>query len=268
MVAGGASLTSRHAPRTHPAQSYRTHSAALSQVGENPFGARAVTIHYHGTPITPKRLLLEMAGSNFCVSHAAPAQVKECHELGQSVMLDNGAFSVWKRGHQPNWNAYYEWCDRWLDYPTTWAVIPDVIEGDAAANDLLLREWPHSDYGAPVYHMHEPISRLLDLVGGWSRVCIGSSGEYADVLSDKWQRRMDEAWREVARVYGRTPYIHMLRGMQLVLERWPFASVDSTDIARNHNRKGGKVAAMRARWDAGQCPPRFIDPGEQLEIAA
>jgi hypothetical protein len=36
--------------------------------------------------------------------------------------LDNGAFSAWKRGHTPDWKAYYEWCDRWLQYPTTWAI--------------------------------------------------------------------------------------------------------------------------------------------------
>jgi hypothetical protein len=106
------------------------------------------------------------------------------------------------------------------------------------------------------------------LLQTFPRVCIGSSGQYADVLSDPWRRKMDSAWREIGRWFKRTPNIHMLRGMQLVLERWPFASVDSTDIARNHNRKGGNVAAMRGRWDAGQCPPRFIDPGEQLELEA
>jgi hypothetical protein len=227
-----------------------------------------VTIHYHGTPITPKRLLLEMAGAHFCVSHAAPAQVKDCHELGQSVMLDNGAFSVWKRGHVPDWNAYYDWCDPWLNYPTTWAVIPDVIEGDGLANDELLKQWPFPGHGAPVWHMHEDVFRLIRLICRYPRVCIGSSGHYAEVMSAPWQRRMDEAWRAVDKAFKRTPNIHMLRGLQLIRERWPFASVDSTDVARNHNRNGGNVAAMRRRWDAGQCPPRFNDPGEQLEIAA
>jgi hypothetical protein len=238
-----------------------------------------MTIHYHGTPITgggdeggtPNQVMIEvMAGAHFCVSHAAPSQVKLCHEIGQSVMLDNGAFSVWKRGHTPDWGAYYGWCDRWLDYPTTWAVIPDVIEGDESDNDLLCRAWPHGrDKGAPVWHMHERIRRLIELLHTFPRVCIGSSGEYAEVLSGGWQRRMDEAWREIDRTFKRTPNIHMLRGLRLVRERWPFASVDSTDIARNHNtRKSNTAAGMRARWDAGQCPPRFIDPGEQLEIAA
>lgn len=226
-----------------------------------------MTIHYHGTPITPNRVLIEgMAGAHFCVSFAAPSQVKLCHQLGQSVMLDNGAFSVWKRGHEPDWDAYYAWCGEWLEYPTTWAVIPDVIVGDAEENNALLKQWPFGDQGAPVYHMHEPIPRLRALVNNYPRVCIGSSGEYAEVMSERWQRRMDEIWRYIGN--RKTPNIHMLRGLQLIRERWPFASVDSTDIARNHNRDGNTTAKMRARWDAGQCPPRFIDPGEQLELAA
>lgn len=227
-----------------------------------------MTIHYHGTPITPKRLLLDMAGAHFCVSHAAPAQVKTCHELGQSVMLDNGAFSVWKRGHVPDWDGYYKWCDKWLECPTTWAVIPDVIEGEEDDNDLLCRAWPFRERGAPVWHMHESWHRLLSLLHTFPRVCIGSSGQFAQVMSKAWQRRMDAAWREIDGRFKRTPNVHMLRGLQLVRERWPFVSVDSTDIARNHCRNGGNVAGMRARWDAGQCPHRFADPGEQLEIAA
>lgn len=226
-----------------------------------------MTIHYHGTPITPNKVLIEeMAGAHFCVSFAAPSQVKLCHQLGQSVMLDNGAFSVWKRGHEADWDAYYEWCGQWLNYPTTWAVIPDVIVGDEADNDALLKQWPFQDRGAPVWHMHESICRLERLIGQFPRVCIGSSGEYAEVMSDSWQKRMDEAWRRLGSCV--TPNIHMLRGLQLIRERWPFASVDSTDIARNHNRDGNTASKMRARWDAGQCPPRFIDPGEQLELAA
>lgn len=228
-----------------------------------------MTIHYHGTPITPNRVLIEgMAGAHFCVSFAAPSQVKLCHQLGQSVMLDNGAFSVWKRGHKADWDAYYAWCDEWLDYPTTWAVIPDLIEGDEGDNSRLCRAWPFLDRGAGVWHMHESFHRLLSLLWAFPRVCIGSSEQYAEVMSPAWQRRMDEAWREIDRHFKRTPNVHMLRGLQLVRERWPFASVDSTDIARNHNRDGNTAGKMRARWDAGQCPSCFIDPGEQLELAA
>lgn len=227
-----------------------------------------MTLHYHGTPITPTALLHELAGAHFCISFAQPQQVKQCHRLGQSVMLDNGAFSVWKRGIVPDWSAFYSWADEWLDYPTTWAVIPDEIEGDEHANDLLLRAWPFGDKGSPVWHMHESWHRLLSLLHTYPRVCIGSSAQYAEVMAPVWQRRMDAAWREIDKRFKRTPHVHMLRGMQLIGERWPFASVDSTDIARNHNRPSNTAAKMRARWDAGQCQARFSDPGEQLEIAA
>lgn len=234
-------------------------------------------MHYHGTPITgggddggpSNQVLIEqMAGAHFCVSFAAPSQVKLCHDIGQSVMLDNGAFSVWRRGLQADWDAYYKWCDRWLDYPTTWAVIPDVIEGDEHDNDLLTRAWPFRDRGSPVWHMHEKLFRLESLLEAFPRVCIGSSGAFATLLTDAWQRRMDEAWRAINARFRRTPHVHMLRGLQLIGHRWPFASVDSTDIARNHNTRKRSAGTMRSRWDAGQCPPRFIDPGEQLEIAA
>ena len=158
-----------------------------------------------------------------------------CHQIGQSVMLDNGAFSVWKSQKATNWPKFYDWCDEWLHYPTTWAVIPDVIDAPSQEQDALLNEWPHGDRGAPVWHMDEPIYRLLRLCDEWPRVCIGSTAEYAAVLSPAWQRRMDEAFDEVSARHRRLPWLHMLRGMQLSLKHWPFASVDSTDIAQNHH---------------------------------
>lgn len=227
-----------------------------------------MTLHYHGTPITPAATLLRLAGSHFCVSHAKPQQVELVHKIGQSVMLDNGAFSAWRRGYVPDWSAYYEFCDRWLDYPTTWAVIPDLVDGDEEDNSRLCRAWPFRDRGAGVWHLHESLGRLIALIDTFPRVCMGASGQFAIIGTDAWARRMDEAWRAIDKVFKRTPNIHALRGMQLIRERWPFASVDSTDIGRNHNRAQNCPAKMRHRWDAGQCPPRFIDPGEQAELAA
>lgn len=227
-------------------------------------------IHYHGTPITPVAALYELAGRHFCVSHAHPGDVSRCHQIGQSVMLDNGAFSKWKAGKETNWAAFYAWADRWLDYPTSWAVVPDVIDGGSQLQDALLREWPHGKrQAAPVWHMDEPIPRLLRLVDdGWARVCIGSTAEYAVVLSSLWTARMDETWNAVARTFGRTPPLHMLRGMQLSGLAWPFYSVDSTDIARNHNRDQNTPRAMVDRWDALQCPGRWVPKPEQMELVA
>lgn len=225
-------------------------------------------MHYHGTPITPISVLYELKGRNFCVSHAHPADVERCHRIGQSVMLDNGAFSAWKSGRATDWAAFYAWCDRWFDYPTTWAIPPDVIDAGSQEQDALLREWPHGKrQAAPVWHMDEPIPRLCRLVDdGWARVCIGSTAEYAVVLSDAWQRRMDETWNVLIRTFARTPPIHMLRGMQCSGLRWPFASVDSTDIAQNHHLPHRSARVMADRWDAMQCPERWEIRAEQMEL--
>lgn len=214
-----------------------------------------MTIHYHGTPITPINALLTLAGRHFCVSHAAPQDVARVHSIGQTVMLDNGAFSQWRKGRATNWPRHYEFCEKWLQYPTTWAIPPDVIDAGTQEQDALLREWPHGKHqAAPVWHMDEPVHRLLRLIeNGWLRVCIGSTAEYRNVLSDSWEKRMDECWNSIVQTFGRIPPIHMLRGMQCSGKRWPFYSVDSTDVAQNHSRPQNNIREMATRWDATQC---------------
>jgi hypothetical protein len=225
-----------------------------------------MTIHYHGTPITPVTALYELMGRCFCVSFAKPQDIKRCHQIGQSVMLDNGAFSQWKRGAPTNWPAYYEWAEEWLSFPTTWAVIPDVIDGGEAAQDVLIAQWPFGKRGAPVWHMDEPIKRLVELCDAWPKVCIGSTSVYAEVLSDPWKDRMDGAFDEIAKRHHMFPWIHMLRGMNCCGERWPFASVDSTDIGRNHNRPQNTPRKMADRWDAIQCPSTWRIAPKQMEL--
>lgn len=220
-------------------------------------------IHYHGTPITPRPKLLELAGRCFCVSFAHPRDVEVCHELGQAVMLDNGAFTFWTTGRRVNWSVYYAWCERWLEYRTTWAVIPDVIDGTERQNDVLLRAWPLGDRGAPVWHMHEPIQRLIRLAGEWPRVCLGSSREYRSVASPTWHCRMAAAMTALCGSGPAPVWLHMLRGLRLAGSRYPFASADSTNIARNH--AGAKTRqlepqsprTMAERIDRRQCSPRW-----------
>jgi hypothetical protein len=225
-------------------------------------------IHYHGTPITPVSALYELRGRHFCVSHSAPRDVFRAHQIGQSVMLDNGAFSEWKAGATTDWPAFYQWSEPWLAYPTTWAVIPDVIDGGSQVQEVLLREWPHGHKGAPVWHMDEPLGRLLKLTETWPRVCIGSTAEFAVVLSEAWMRRMDECWNEIARRHRFLPSVHMLRGMQCSGFAWPFASVDSTDIARNHARQQNTPRKMVDRWDSMQTPGVWSTQPLQMELVA
>jgi hypothetical protein len=230
-----------------------------------------VTLHYHGTPITPGSVLETLAGRCFCVSYAAPNQVEKCHQIGQSVMLDNGAFTFWRNGVSTTrewWANYARWAEPWLDFPTTWAVVPDVIDGTEEDNDLLIASYPRELFkqSAPVWHMHESLDRLMYLTLAWDRVCIGSSGQYAEVGSPNWHRRMEAAFNRVA-PNGKPPYLHMLRGMALSDGPYPFASVDSSDVAQNHHRPQNVAERMVARWDAKQTPARW-EVREQLEMAA
>lgn len=225
-----------------------------------------MTLHYHGTPITPLTALYEMAGRCFCVSHAEPRDVRRCHDIGQSVMLDNGAFSKWKRQAETNWPAYYEWAEEWLSYPTTWAVVPDEIDAGSEAQNALLAQWPFGDRGVPVWHMDEPIDRLLALCDAWPKVCIGSTSQYARVLSPAWERRMDDAWDAIAKRHRFLPWLHMLRGMDCCGRRWPFASVDSTDIARNHHCLQNTPHKLADRWDKMQCPGVWRVSDKQMEL--
>lgn len=105
--------------------------------------------------------------------------------------------------------------------------------------------------------MHESVGRLLRLAERWPRVCIGSSGEYATVGTVRWHARMVHAMNQLCGDGPAPVWLHMLRGMSLAGRHYPFASVDSTDIARNHNRAHNSAAEMARMWDAQQCAPRW-----------
>lgn len=238
-------------------------------------------IHYHGADIHPRSVLLALRGRHFCVSYAYPNDVATCHEIGQSVMLDNGAFTLWTRQKDTqgwSWDAYYVWVRPWLDSRSTWCVIPDVIGGTEHENDRLLAEWfacmGSYRQAAPVWHLHESFDRLDRLTRVYERVCFGSSGEYSAVGSDRWHARMIDAFNHICKGSGSPPcWIHMLRGMRMSFEDYPFASVDSADVARNHNRggvdadaKARRAISMADRWDGMQCPIRWQQKPAQLTL--
>lgn len=231
-------------------------------------------IHYHGTPITPREELYKLAGRHFCVSFAEPRDVTVCHQIGQSVMLDNGAYTFWTQGRRvdwAHWDRWALWVEPWLDHPTTWVVLPDIVDGGVKANDKLLERYAHVRAGAPVWHLHEPLERLKSLAARFERVCFGSSGLYATVGTPGWRRRVSDAFGAIADPTGRVPWVHMLRGLALAGDIYPFASADSTNVARNfkgsHRQAPRPIAAMVAEIDAKQCPARWTR-SEQLAIEA
>ena len=233
-------------------------------------------IHYHGLPITPATVAVRAveAGHAF-VSFAHADQLGVAVEVCQSFAVDNGAFSAWKSGRPvQNWSFFYAWAAQCKLIPSCdFAVIPDVIDGDEAANDALLDEWPlGAMFGAPVWHMHETLDRLDRLASTYLRVCIGSSGQYATVGNDIWRARIDQAMRTVCDQQGR-PLVK-LHGLRMlnpkVFTQLPFASADSTNIGRNvgidkHWVKGNylpptkeaRAQVMRSRIESFNSPATY-----------
>lgn len=212
-------------------------------------------IHYHGTPITPRAMLLGMAGRNFCVSLAAPSDLKTCLQIGQSVMLDNGAFSTFTRGEEFSESDFYDWIEPNLGHPH-WAVVPDVIGGTEEQQRERKNRWPFpKEFGAPVWHLGLSFDYLFELVDEWPKICIGSSAEYWNVGSQVWCHRMDETFNALHRRNRHLPWIHGLRMLGMSGERWPLASADSVNVGRNWNSSGRCCPeGMARKIDAVQCP--------------
>lgn len=217
-------------------------------------------IHYHGTPLTPRSELLKMAGKHFCVSFAEPRDADWCVANGQSVMWDNGAYTFFKLGairSADHAKRFYEWVEPKLA-PPHWAVIPDVIDGPEEQQRELMKSWPFGLFlGAPVWHMGLSMDYLLELSDEWPRLCFGSSGKYWVIGSQAWERRCDEAFNALSKRHGSLPWIHMLRGLALAGDRWPFASADSVNVARNFKDSNTCPERMARRIDAVQCPIRW-----------
>ena len=225
-----------------------------------------MTIHYHGTPLTPRAELLAMAGKHFCVSFANPGDADWCLMHGQSVMWDNGAFSFREKGGLDP-VAFAAWVEPRLGHPH-WCVIPDVIDGVIEDQRALVSTWPlRRDLSAPVWHMGLSIDWLLELADSHWRVCFGSTRQYWQVGSDDWCRRADAAFNALSK-RGPIPWVHMLRGLAVVGDRWPFASADSVNVARNFKNKGAEVCPerMARRIDAVQSPITWQVAPTQIDL--
>jgi hypothetical protein len=194
-------------------------------------------IAYHGTPCGGPREQVArfLRGRHALIPFVRPEDIATAAEVCQSFCVDNGAFTAWKQGVEINWSEYYAFCDEWHRHPSfDWAIIPDVIDGSEADNDALLDQWPGHIEGVPVWHMHESLDRL-DRLCSWPRLCLGSSGDYATVGTDKWWRRMGEAMAVVCDKDGKPrSRLHGLRMLDpAVFTRLPLASADSTNAVRN-----------------------------------
>lgn len=250
----------------------------------------------YGTPVTPAHLINELAGSSFCVSYwnrkKLGKQLDAIIDLvgdDEILLVDNGAFSAWMSGETMSdeyWEGFAAWAsDILARCPQAVAVIPDVIDGDAQANNELMHEFMGMSWldgvGSlpterlmPVWHMHEPLSRLQYLVeSGFAYIAFGSSGEYAQPGTAQWDARIAAAFAAIDEMvatgaYAR-PWIHMMRA-QAQAHKFDFDSSDSTNVAVNHNRYKAEGAGHVSRF-AERVASKIIascDMVERREIEA
>jgi hypothetical protein len=184
------------------------------------------------------------------VSFEHPDQIQEAAEVCQSVVLDNGAFSAWRNKRTHNFDGYIGWAAKWLKHPAVdWCVIPDVIDGSVKENDALVYAWPLSHaYSVPVYHLHEPVGRIARLAQSFPRIALGSSGEFADVGTQRWWNRMAEIMNAICDADG-MPLVK-LHGLRMLdpdcFSRLPLASADSCNVVRN--------AGLDKKWTGPYVP--------------
>lgn len=208
-------------------------------------------IKYHGGPITPDRAAIEAwRDGHAMISFANPGQIAIAFEYAAEVALDNGAFSLWKTGARLDVDAYLAFVNLWRRHPAFgWCVIPDIIDGTEDENNKLIEDWPLQNYiSVPVWHMHESTDKLGWLCDDFPRVAIGSSGEFAQIRTERWKQRMGEAMAVCcdADGYPRTG-LHGLRQMDNdVTSNVPYKGVDSCNIARN--------IGMDSKWEGPYSP--------------
>lgn len=209
-------------------------------------------IHYHGGPmwgnvdIGPKKIWCgDVLYKNSCalVSYARPEQLKRIAPMCKSLVLDNGAFSTWRKNKKEGGD--FDWIAHWAGYycwvlanysKIDWFIIPDVIEGSEKENDDLINQLPSSlkEKGVPVWHSVESLDRLVKLCKKWPRVAIGLCGPHEKTMSKAAQLRLQEAFEKIYIQERLATKIHGLRMLDgRVLGKFPLDSGDSSFVAVN-----------------------------------
>ena len=215
-------------------------------------------IRYHGGPITPEPAAIACwKRSHAMISFANPDQAALAFAVADTVAIDNGAWPIFAAGKGSiDVSAYREFVRIWARHPAfDWCLIPDVIDGDEEENRSLVVEWMSHGFAAgigsvPVWHMHESLEYLEWLVAQFHRLAIGSSGEYVTIGTPRWWGRISEAMGVACDANG-CPLVrlHGLRQMDPeVFSVVPYASVDSTNVARN--------IGIDSAWTGSYIPKR------------
>ena len=197
---------------------------------------------YHGTPLTPNAVFDEVApGRNMLIPFPNPQNLHRAIRMCDKVIVDNGAFTLWRKGGEIDWNKYYAWLQP-FKHNIEFFFIPDVIDGSEEDNDYLIVDYfeRKETRGVPIWHINESFGRLERLMDSFDYIAIGSAGKFAQLGTPQWFNQMDKAMRVICDEDGYPKVkIHMLRCLDPKLfTQFPFESGDSTALAQNHKRDG------------------------------
>lgn len=237
-------------------------------------GREHIVIHFHGGPVTPTTAAIALwTRRHALVSFERQDQTALAFEVAQSVLLDNGAFSLWRStGGIVDVAAYATWVREWEKHPAyAGCIIPDQIDGTEQDNDNLKARWlaERVDGGIPVWHLHEGLDRLAYLVRCtqaklYPAVALGSSGQWDTPGTDSWWVRIGEAMEVVCDDLGRPKCkLHGLRMLSpTIFSQLPLASADSCNVARN--------IGLDTKWSGAYAPvtegQRALVLAERIEL--
>jgi len=206
-------------------------------------------IKYYGTPLTPRDKFIEiMTGRNCLIPYPRPQDLNRALQVCNKIIIDNGAFTIWRQGGEADWNKFYEWLHPFKSQ-IEFYFIPDIIDGTEEENDELIRDYISrgETKGVPIWHVNESFERLERLMDSFDYIAFGSAGEYGQLGTQKWYNQMDKAMRVVCDGQGRPKVkIHMLRCLDpKIFTQFPFFSGDSTSLAQNYKRDGWENITSR-----------------------
>lgn len=229
-------------------------------------------IKYHGTPISGKNeeIARFLQGRHALISFAAQQDIAVAAHVCQSFVLDNGAFTFWRKSQKAraegkvvppvDWDNYLAWVYEWHRHPRLdWWLIPDVIDGNEHDNLKLIDTYsPAIPGGVPVYHLHESFDYLRLLMSRFGRIALGSSGEWSTPGTKSWKKRMADIMSIVCDSAGRPMVkLHGLRMLNPdVFQLFPFSSADSCNAGMN--------CGDSDRWDGPYKPPRSSQRAEVI----
>ena len=228
-------------------------------------------IKYHGTPCSPMKIFYEaFTDKNVLIPYPRPDDMQRALQVCNKIIIDNGAFSVWRKGIVVDWADFYTWVKKFIDR-IEFFLIPDVINGTEKENNDLLERYKANraalkSKGVPIWHVNESLERLDYLSSRYEYIAFGSAGQYANLGTLAWHSKMNEAMRVVCDNQGLPKVkIHMLRCLDPKLfTQYPFFSGDSTNVAVNHHRTGWEN--IMNRIEAADSPYKYAGGATQLNL--